>query len=196
LCAFANVRIKTEKYIKDGNLKDMKESAHDSSRIRVLVPGCGRGYSLRTFKEYFGSRADVLGIEISETAKTNCEKYLREQNSGAKCVVDDFFSHEPNGGLYDLAYDCTFLCAIQPTQRESWAERYSKLVKPGGKLISLVFPLGDFEGGPPFALTPETVQDLVKASFDVEQLIKVDEKDYARGRPEFLYVFTRKNEER
>ena len=30
-----------------------------------------------------------------------------------------------------------------------------------GELVSLVFPLGEFEGGPPYALSPQIVSELL-----------------------------------
>jgi len=37
--------------------------------------------------------------------------------------------------------DCTFLCAIPPEQRARWAERCDELVRPGGELVTLIFPV-------------------------------------------------------
>jgi len=156
---------------------------------RVLVPGCGRGYALVTFSSTFFDSENIVGLEVSETARNACEAYQSENKSKAKCVVEDFFTHDDK---YDVIYDCTFLCAIQPTQRHVWAEQMRNLTKKGSRVISLVFPLGDFKGGPPFALSPELVKSLLQNDFDVEELIQVPEDMWARGRPEYLYVFIRK----
>ena len=161
---------------------------------RVLVPGCGRGYALETFSSTFFDSENIVGLEVSETARNACEAYQSEHTSKAKCVVDDFFAHDvaSDDEKYDVIYDCTFLCAIQPTQRHVWAEQMRNLTKKGSRVISLVFPLGDFKGGPPFALSPELVKSLLQNDFDVEELIQVPEDMWARGRPEYLYVFIRK----
>lgn len=161
---------------------------------RVLVPGCGRGYALETFSSTFFDSENIVGLEVSETARNACEAYQSEHASKAKCVVEDFFTHgvKNDDDKYDVIYDCTFLCAIQPTQRQMWAEQMRNLTKKGSRVISLVFPLGDFKGGPPFALSPELVKSLLQNDFDVEELIQVPEDMWARGRPEYLYVFIRK----
>ena len=137
----------------------------------------------------FFDSENIIGLEVSETARNACEAYQSENKSKAKCVVEDFFTHDDK---YDVIYDCTFLCAIQPTQRHVWAEQMRNLTKKGSRVISLVFPLGDFKGGPPFALSPELVKSLLQNDFDVEELIQVPEDMWARGRPEYLYVFIRK----
>ena len=162
---------------------------------RVLVPGCGRGYALETFSSTFFDSENIIGLEVSETARNACEAYQSENKSKAKCVVEDFFTHgvkNDDDKKYDVIYDCTFLCAIQPTQRHMWAEQMQNLTKKGSRVISLVFPLGDFKGGPPFVLSPELVKSLLQNDFDVEELIQVPEDMWARGRPEYLYVFIRK----
>ena len=160
---------------------------------RALVPGCGRGYALASLAR--AGFQDVVGLEISETAKAACEAQLAEESipGDAKVAVrvSDFFEHGSKGEeKYDLVYDCTFLCAIDPSRRKEWADVYARCVKPGGTLISLVFPCGDFEGGPPYALKPEIVRELLEpVGFEAVSLTEVPEELYARGRLEYLYVW-------
>ena len=93
---------------------------------------------------------------------------------------------------YDLVYDCTFLCAIDPSRRLEWAQQMRRLIRPGGEIVSLVFPVGDFEGGPPFALSPDVVKDLLEpAGFENVSLTEVPEEQWARGRQEYLYRWRR-----
>ena len=160
---------------------------------RALVPGCGRGYALASLARA-GFR-DVVGLEISETAKAACEAQLDEEtipgDAKVEVRVSDFFEHGSKGEeKYDLVYDCTFLCAIDPSRRKEWADVYARCVKPGGTLVSLVFPCGDFEGGPPYALKPEIVRELLEpVGFEAVSLAEVPEELYARGRLEYLYVW-------
>lgn len=73
---------------------------------------------------------------------------------------------------YDFIYDYTFLCALDPTMRMSWALKMSELVKPGGELLTLIFPISEErEGGPPFRVSLEVVKDLLEpAGFESFQL--------------------------
>lgn len=40
--------------------------------------------------------------------------------------------------------------------RPDWASRFSDIIATDGILITLMFPLDTYEGGPPFALSVET----------------------------------------
>ena len=165
----------------------------------ALVPGCGRGYAVAALGS---AERKVFGLEVSTTAKAAADAYLSTAKAGdgsaatehCTVVIDDFFTHT---GQYDLVYDCTFLCAIPPSRREEWATQMSKLIKPGGEIVSLVFPLGDYEGGPPFALSTKIVEDLLTpAGFEVVSLTEVPEEKLARTYPrglrgEYLYRWRR-----
>ena len=71
-----------------------------------------------------------------------------------------------------------FLCALHPSMRAGWAPAWARLLKPGGELITLMFPLplapgtaadtaGGGEGGetkeegPPWPLTPQLYRELL-----------------------------------
>lgn len=158
---------------------------------KAFVPGCGRGYAVAALAS---DQRHVTGLEISTTAKAAADAYLATVDGvadNAQVIIDDFFTHAPEAP-YDLVYDCTFLCAIDPTRRQEWAAQMNKLVRPGGEIVSLVFPLGDFQGGPPFALSPAIVEALLApAGFESVSLTEVPEEQWARGRPEFLYRWRR-----
>ena len=161
---------------------------------RALVPGCGRGYAVEALAS---ESRDVLGLEISETAARAANEHLSKtcdatKRKHASVVVDDFFTHKP-ASQYDLAFDSTFLCAIDPSRREAWAEKYAALIKPGGELVSNVFPTGDFQTGPPFAVSPEIVKNLLEpVGFEVVSLTETPEAQWARGKQEYLYRFRKK----
>ena len=121
--------------------------------------------------------------------------------SFSSSIVDapqaDFFTHAPDTP-YDLVYDCTFLCAIDPSRRQDWATQMSKLIRPGGEIVSLVFPCEDFGipgGGPPFKLSPQIVEELLEPNgFESVSLTDVPQEQWARGRQEYLYRWRRKAE--
>lgn len=129
--------------------------------MSALVPGCGRAYdALALARHGFDS---VVAIDLAPTA---CEAATEElQASGdpaaaAKVIVQcgDFFEFE---GQYDFIWDCTFLCALDPSVRQRWAAKQAFLLAPGGRLLTCVFPICEKEGGPPFAMSVPLVRGLL-----------------------------------
>lgn len=58
----------------------------------------------------------------------------------------NFFEYAPPPGGFagiSLAFDYTFLCALEPSMRPKWGKRYGEVVRPGGLLICLAFPIGE-----------------------------------------------------
>jgi len=148
-------------------------------RKRALVPGCGKGYDVLLLAS-FGY--DSYGVEASANAVAACEKYAEEAaeqymardmdvgSGSVKFVYGDFFKDdwvgEVDGGLgqgFDVVYDYTFLCALPPSLRPTWAARQSQLLAPTGRLICLEFPThtSPASGGPPWALPPVVYEEIL-----------------------------------
>ncbi|KAL2843194.1 S-adenosyl-L-methionine-dependent methyltransferase [Aspergillus pseudodeflectus] len=69
----------------------------------------------------------------------------------------DFFDSSWSDALgfqFDVVYDYTFLCALHPSLRGRWAERMKGLLRPGGLLVCLEFPMYKDPGlpGPPWGV--------------------------------------------
>jgi len=153
----------------------------------ALVPGCGRGYDVSEFAK-IGFNA--LGLDISQTAVKAAEEYNESEmkrsgvsawKGSAKFSTDDFFTLE--GRKFDIIYDYTFLCAIEPSMRKPWVTRMKKLLKPGGELITLIFPIESREGGPPYAMSIDLVKNLLEPEgFVCEYLEPVPEEKSHKGR--------------
>lgn len=125
---------------------------------RALVPGCGTGYDVF----YLAQRGlKATGMDISETAveAANRErsKYPKEVIDNSSFLSTDFFTFTPpNDERFDLIVDHTFFVAIPPSLRPAWGAQMSSLLKPGGLLITLVYPiLQPTDTGPPYFVRPE-----------------------------------------
>lgn len=140
--------------------------ANDLPLGRALVPGCGAGYDV--FALAHPDRV-VYGLDVAPTAAMRFHS-LREAHGLTTRQVDilttDFFSYEPEQP-FDLIWDYTFLCAIDPEARKRWAEAMNRLLAPEGELITLIFPLEDYgaAGSPPYTLSPELVAGLLEPVF-------------------------------
>jgi len=139
----------------------------------ILIPGCGRGYD----PAFFGLHGlNATGMDISPTAVIAANEYLasfKAKNPGAelsKVISGNFF--ENDGSSFDYVYDYTFFCAIDPSLREAWGKRMAELVKPGGKLITMIFPVVEKQGGPPFQVKIEDVRMLLEKNGFENLLLK------------------------
>ncbi|RUS17439.1 S-adenosyl-L-methionine-dependent methyltransferase [Endogone sp. FLAS-F59071] len=144
---------------------------------RVLVPGCGRGYDVFYLAN---EKRHVCGLDISPTAIEEVKKIQHSRNfpeSFANFICDDFFKFPVPNGLYDLVYDYTFFCALPSTMRSDWASRMAEIIRPGGSLICLIFPISEHEGGPPFSVTVEIYRKLLTPFF--EELLLDDCKSHS-----------------
>jgi len=174
---------------------------------RVLVPGCGRGYDVATFAVAGATRS--VGLEISEIAVREANAYLDEALGGgaggssprvaAAVHPGNFFTWSPSddGGPFDVGYDYTFGCAMHPTHRMDWAAAWARLLRPGGTLVTLLFPVdpaADPQHGPPYPVSEQLYRGLLQpAGFKLESMDKVQPEHSAAARAgrEWLGVWRR-----
>lgn len=138
---------------------------------RALVPGAGSGYDVLALAS---PDRHTVGLDLADGAKERFES-LRQRESipkeWAEMVVADFFDWQPDEP-FDVIWDYTFLCALEPEMRRRWAERVDELLATGGELVTLIFPVFDPADnrdpldGPPYPLTPELVRDLLEPRFE------------------------------
>ncbi|BAF18757.1 Os06g0153900 [Oryza sativa Japonica Group] len=127
---------------------------------RALVPGCGTGYDVVALAS---PERFVVGLDISSTAVEKAKQWSSSLPN-ADCftfLADDFFKWKPSE-QFDLIFDYTFFCALDPSLRLAWAETVSGLLKPHGELITLIYLISDQEGGPPFNNTVTDYQKVLE----------------------------------
>jgi len=124
-------------------LKDYIDQLADKS-ISILIPGCGNTYEAEYLLQSGFSNVTVLDIAPLLVEKLK-EKF--KGNPNINIILGDFFQHE---GHYDLILEQTFFCALNPSLRKDYVSKMKSLLKPGGKLVGVLFDKEfDFEG-PPF----------------------------------------------
>lgn len=116
---------------------------------RCLVPGCGRAYDVAALAS---PDRYILGIDISEVAVQAASEWIIENDIQPRDKIEvkclNFFDLDTKDeNKFDFVYDYTFLCALDPSIREDWARQMSALIRPGGELLTLIFPIQSEEGG-------------------------------------------------
>lgn len=126
---------------------------------RALVPGCGSGHDVLALAS---ENRRVVGLDISETVNKIAQKNAAENPSGkwVEFVVADFFDYKPEAS-FNLIFDYTFFCAIHPSLRPNWAAKMADLLAHDGELITLIFPVGEFDGGPPYSVSVKSYEEVL-----------------------------------
>ena len=98
---------------------------------RVLIPACGRGYEIA---ELARRGYDVTGVDFSPSAVADLKRLLDVQQVEACVVASDLFDWEADEP-FDVIYEQTALCALEPPMWPDYAERLYRWIRPGGILI-------------------------------------------------------------
>ncbi|KAJ7149035.1 Alpha/Beta hydrolase protein [Mycena crocata] len=122
---------------------------------RAFVPGCGSDAKIQSVTKgydaiYIASELglETLAIDISPAAVKNASKTI-PQGLNTRIEVHDFFS-------FTVPDERSFFVAIPPSRRQEWGSQINALIKPGGYLITLVYPLDpETDAGPPWFVRPE-----------------------------------------
>jgi SAM-dependent methyltransferase len=132
--------------------------------MSALVPGCGRAHDALALAEH--GFESVVAVDCSPAACDAARAELDASDSPAaarvhvRCV--DFFALHSESRRFDFIWDCTFLCALEPSVRQQWATATRALLAPTGTLLACVFPIGERAGGPPFELSVPLVHGLLE----------------------------------
>ncbi|KAL8048995.1 hypothetical protein ABFX02_07G103800 [Erythranthe guttata] len=126
---------------------------------RALIPGCGSGHDVVAIAS---SDLHVVGLDISENAIKKATELCSEspKMDHVSFLKTDFFTWCP-AQLFDLIFDYTFFCAIEPKLRSLWARKMSDLLKSDGELITLMYPIDDHEGGPPYKVSVADYEEVL-----------------------------------
>ncbi len=158
---------------------------------RVLVPGGGRGHDALLFAEK-GFEVDLVDFAPDALEAALIEASQRKLTVWA--YRQDFFDLPAiayHNASYDIFLEYTFFCAIDPALRARYVETAAALIKPGGWLLGLFFPLSTDKPGPPFVISEDEVRTLFSPYFELS-IEKPAESVKARAGREFLGVFRRK----
>ncbi len=145
--------------LQDGRLAPPHEGA------TALVPGAGWGHDAIALarRGWQVTAVDFVGSLEHQVAP-------KLERLGGRFLVADAIrldAAEP----FDLVWDHTFFCAIQPAERAEWGVKAAELVKPGGQYAALVFPVGKpaEESGPPFGMDCDSMLAALGPFFNVRE---------------------------
>lgn len=124
---------------------------------RVAVPGCGRGHDVALFAKL---GYDAVGFDFSERAVAAATKLGRRVLRRDVFELGGEFSRK-----FDVVWEYTCFCAIHPSRRAEYLEVMAKILKKGGELIALFYPLKKGRSGPPFPVNRGELERLLARRF-------------------------------
>ncbi len=102
---------------------------------RILIPGAGRAYEAE-YLHHLGFRHVVVADLAPEPLAALADRvpdFPKENLWQA-----DFFALPPTEP-FDLLIEQTFFCALDPALRPAYARQCAALLRPGGRLVGLLF---------------------------------------------------------
>ncbi|MEO5667702.1 MAG: methyltransferase domain-containing protein [Bdellovibrionota bacterium] len=159
---------------------------------RVLVPGSGRGHEA-AFLATSIPASQITALDIAPEAL----EAARARYGDLKNLVfenhDVFeFLKTQSDASWDLIFEHTFFCAIDPLKREEYVREVGRVLKPGGLWLGIFFLL-EHPGGPPFAVTQWELREFTKKTFDIHAWKRIAENPSGRTYKELWAEFSRRS---
>ena len=128
---------------------------------RVAVMGAGAGHDAH----YLSTLGHlVTAFDISSEAIDKA-KSLYPESDNLKYVQMDLLNPDENQfKRFDLIFEHTFFCAIDPSQREQAIKSYRRLLDEEGHLLASLYVITP-EGGPPFGSTEWEIRQRLNGKF-------------------------------
>ena len=136
---------------------------------KVCIIGCGRGYDAVLFAQ---KGFEVTAVDFAPSGINSVNSLAKKTGVIVHTIQDDIFSLTPEyANTFDFIIEQTCFCAIHPTRRNEYGKLVKSILKPGGKLIGLWFPLDKKidEGGPPWGTTIEDVKSIFNSGWSIEK---------------------------
>ena len=113
----------------------------------ILVPGCGRGHDCQKLARH---KFKVTGVDIAPKAVAEARALAKAKGVPVTYRLGDFLKTTRRG--FDLVFEHTCFCAIDPALRDRYVKSLVKVLKPGGHYLAVFYNIQP-RTGPPFGTT-------------------------------------------
>ena len=143
----------------------LKDNLHRMKlpKSRVLVLGCGDSHDAAFFAQ---SGHVVTAVDFSEHAIERSKKLYGHMPNITWLQADVFKLPDSFNNAFDLVYEYTCFCAINPTQRAQLIQVWSRCLHDQGQLMATLFCMHK-RSGPPFGGTEWEYRELLKKRFQL-----------------------------
>ena len=130
---------------------------------QAVVPGCGRGHDARALAK---AGWQVTGLDIAPSSVPMAQKLAADEALAIDFQQGDFLRDEPPQP-FDLLFEHTLFCAINPEQREAYVRAVQRWLRPGGTYLAVNYLITEDDGEPPFSTTTEELDDRFLPGFEL-----------------------------
>ena len=163
--------------------------ADQLSRGKVCIVGCGNGYDAVMFAQ---KGFEVTAVDFAPSAVIALEKMSNQEKVNVQILQSNIFDLTLEyDSVFDYVIEQTCFCAVNPERRQEYERLVYKILKPGGKLIGLWFPLDKTieDGGPPWGITIDEIKSIFKNGWNIEKEEFPDISIQPRKNREKLIIF-------
>ncbi|MEM7647524.1 MAG: methyltransferase domain-containing protein, partial [Pseudomonadota bacterium] len=158
------------------------------NKMRVLVPGCGSGHDAA----FLAEKGNVVtAIDFSPTAIEQAQKKYGDRPNLTFLEGDVFNLDDSHTGAYDLVFEHTCYCAIDPSQRSMLIKQWKRFLDETGHLLGIFFAVPK-RTGPYFGGSEWELREKLKKDFQFYYWTRLRHSpDWRRGAE--LLIYGRKN---
>ena len=129
--------------------------------IKILIPGAGNSHEA----EYIHNQGftNLYVCDISNVPLDNLKDRVTTFPID-NLIHGNFFEIQDE---FDLVLEQTFFCALNRLLRQDYIEQMSKIIKPKGSLIGLLFSMEFDREGPPFGGVINNYKAMFSKKFDI-----------------------------
>ncbi len=167
-------------------LKEYIDQLTDKN-ISILIPGCGNAYEAQYLLD--NNFSDITLIDISPVLVNNLKAKLDGYPAAQlKIICGDFFELDQQ---FDLIIEQTFFCALDPVLREDYATKMKEILKPGGRLVGVMFNRS-FNDSPPFGGSKAEYEKLFKGKLEINKMEDCNNSIERRSGSELFIILKKK----
>jgi SAM-dependent methyltransferase len=151
----------------------------------IILPGCGKGYDAVYAAE---KGFKVTAADFSSEAINFASAMAREKGLSINFINEDIFNINLKE-QFDFIFEYTTFCAINPSRRIDYIKKLAEFLKPGGRLIALLFPVDGRAGGPPFNIDPIETYKMISPFLKLEFYSSRIDSIKPRAGREVLHIY-------
>ena len=135
-----------------------------NKELEILIPGGGNGYEAAYLHE-----KGFKNVFLLDFSPVPLENFRRKYPDFPveHLLQQDFFNL---GKRFDLMVEQTFFCALNPGLRSRYAKKAAEILKPGGKLVGVLFEGPLNETHPPFGGSKEEYLNYFEPYFSIQKM--------------------------